>query len=454
MPSLAFAAPSDVAKDAWYSEAVSSFVDKGFLSGDSPFRPGEAATRAEFIELVVRALGGVIHPLPTQQSFDDVEKDSPYFQYFEEAAASGWMKGTGNCLGEHPCNANPNDPINRAEASMILLRAFSLEEIKGAPAFPDSSDGQWYTKAIRTAAGHCMLQGDAATRMVRPGQNMIRAEMVVMLKRLDDNLIYPNCNASQESILQESPNNATKSLSSSSEQRSSSNMQIWSKPKDVICPESVWKCMPWRGGVGQNCGVRDCKIDYTNPALSTCIDPDRNAPITKQECDLSIVDTVNNYNTMVSNLDQMDSQLPYYSGSTSSLLFQLASQYSAQVSLMKIYYDKAINNTLQPSDNSKVNNIIETANALLDRFDTIAGTELKMMQQNNQAPSPTPNYYVPSPTPSPSYSNKIYCEDLKNSLGISGGWKSSQHVKRTGEQLLNAGCITSAEACSSYNVCN
>ena len=187
----AIAAYSDVPAGVWYEEAVEEFVDAGYLDANQPrFRGGETANRAEFVKLVVELNGGILSTPPAVPSFDDVATSAWYYGYMEEAAKEGWVKGDKNCYGSHPCMARPGANINRAEAAALIVRAFGLEATGDAPQFVDNPSGQWYTEDIQTAADSCVLQGDDSTARVRPGDNMNRAEMVVMLHRVDQGLTF------------------------------------------------------------------------------------------------------------------------------------------------------------------------------------------------------------------------------------------------------------------------
>lgn len=185
------AAYSDVPVGVWYEDAVESFVDAGYLdAGQARFRGGDAATRAEFVKLVVELNGGILSTPPAVPSFDDVAPGAWYYGYFEESGKEGWVRGDGNCYGSHPCYARPGANVNRAEAAALIVRSFGLDSMGDAPRFVDNPVGQWYTDVIQTAADHCVLQGDGGTSRVRPGDNMNRAEMVVMLHRVDQGLRY------------------------------------------------------------------------------------------------------------------------------------------------------------------------------------------------------------------------------------------------------------------------
>ncbi len=187
----AIAAYSDVSAGVWYEEAVDAFTDAGYLdASQTKFRGGDQANRAEFVKLIVELNGGILSTPPAVPSFSDVATSAWYYGYMEEAAKEGWVRGDKDCYGTKPCNARPGANINRAEAAALIVRAFSLEATGDAPQFVDNPTGQWYTDAIQTAADSCVLQGDDSTGRVRPSDSMNRAEMVVMLHRVDQGLQY------------------------------------------------------------------------------------------------------------------------------------------------------------------------------------------------------------------------------------------------------------------------
>jgi hypothetical protein len=187
----AIAAYSDVPAGVWFEDAVDAFMDAGYLdSTQARFRGGEPANRAEFVKLVVELNGGILSTPPAVASFNDVPTGAWYYGYFEESGKEGWVRGDGNCYGSSPCYARPGANINRAEAAALIVRSFGLEWTGDAAQFVDNPAGQWYTDVIQTAADHCVLQGDDRSGRVRPSDNMNRAEMVVMLYRVDQGLQY------------------------------------------------------------------------------------------------------------------------------------------------------------------------------------------------------------------------------------------------------------------------
>jgi hypothetical protein len=174
----------DVPIGVWYSQHVTSFFCKGYLESDAAaFRPFDSATRAEMAKLLVKMKGGLSGDVPTHRSFDDADPSAWYYPYLEEAAKRGWMKGYGDCYGEHPCMVRPDQPISRAEAAAMVVRFFQLRALGTASPFVDVPSTAWYMRPVTTAADHCILKGDDRARTIRPEESMNRAEMVTILSR-------------------------------------------------------------------------------------------------------------------------------------------------------------------------------------------------------------------------------------------------------------------------------
>jgi hypothetical protein len=185
---------SDIPPGAWYESAVELFLNEGYLDPAQPrFRGSEKALRAEFVKLIIELNGGILTDTPAQSSFSDVSPGDWFFPYFEEAAREGWVKGDGECLGTRACGVRPRAAMTRAEAAALIRRAFGKKPLGVSPAFKDNPLGSWFTDAVQTAADHCILRGDDASRNVRPGDALNRAEMIMMLSRVDKNKRYPGC---------------------------------------------------------------------------------------------------------------------------------------------------------------------------------------------------------------------------------------------------------------------
>lgn len=177
----------DVPAGVWYEEAVTSMQKKGFLDATSGlFRPTQNATRAEFIKLIVELNGGIINRASKEKSFDDISAGDWYYPYIDEAAQEKWIRGAGDCLGSHPCLVSPNASITRAEAAVLVARAFDLSSNGISGPFPDVPKDAWFSDAMIALAYNCFMVGDDDTHLMRPFSPMNRAEMVVLFHRVDD----------------------------------------------------------------------------------------------------------------------------------------------------------------------------------------------------------------------------------------------------------------------------
>lgn len=181
----------DVPSGAYYEKAAAALQASGALDrNEIRLRPGDLATRAELVKLLVNVNQTPISTT-TYPSFDDVPPTMWYAPYMETAAMMGWVKGDRNCYQvSRPCTARPAGLVNRAEAAALLVRTFGLQRFDLAPPFPDSVPSAWYYDNIQIAADNCVLQGDTFTGTVRPGAFMNRAEMIVMFHRATQNMRY------------------------------------------------------------------------------------------------------------------------------------------------------------------------------------------------------------------------------------------------------------------------
>ncbi len=181
----------DVPPGVWYEEALERLLRRGALDASQPrFHATEPAVRAAFATMLVR-LRSTLTPDPTVPvSFDDTDATAWYHPFVEDAARHGWMLGYGDCYGTRPCFTKPLHTATRAEAAVMVVRTYGLTPLGLAPAFSDVPSAAWYADAVQTAADHCLLQGDAGTSFVAPDRTVNRAEMAVLLDRVERDLRY------------------------------------------------------------------------------------------------------------------------------------------------------------------------------------------------------------------------------------------------------------------------
>lgn len=110
-------------------------------------------------------------------SFTDNDDSMYEFHVFEELSRSGIVRG--NDKGE----ANPLNPITRAEATAMLMRFLGLEnDADTAKRFSDVDESKWYCSVILSAYSHGLVKGDSEDTF-SPQRNITREEFTVMASR-------------------------------------------------------------------------------------------------------------------------------------------------------------------------------------------------------------------------------------------------------------------------------
>ena len=140
---------TDVAKDAWYNDAVSTMANAGILRYKTGLlNPSEKITRAEFFYMLAK-FSNVSYT--GKCTFVDVPVT--YWAYNELTLAQylGWIKGYGGGI------LNPDDTITRAEVAASLNRVLGRTtcKVNDVKKFSDNPTTAWYYKDIVEASiGH------------------------------------------------------------------------------------------------------------------------------------------------------------------------------------------------------------------------------------------------------------------------------------------------------------
>src|SRR6056297_444975 len=113
--------------DDWSTQALQNAVNNGLLNGsDGKIMPKENLTRAQMATIINRAFGAEVKA--DISNFNDVPNEAWFFDEMAKAVHMGTFQGSNN-------NLNPNDPITRQEAFIVISRALKLkiteEEIQG-----------------------------------------------------------------------------------------------------------------------------------------------------------------------------------------------------------------------------------------------------------------------------------------------------------------------------------
>jgi hypothetical protein len=176
---------SDVDSEQWYSSAVGELSSAGIVTGysDGSFQPGNSVTRAEIVVMLSRVLSYLDSDtsMGSSVSFTDVSEGQWYSDEVIELSASGIVNGYSDAT------FRPGNEVTRAEVVVMLSRLLLALDDTGTASssrtFSDVSTGQWYSDAVFELADREIVNGYSDSTF-RPGNNVTRAEIAVMLSRL------------------------------------------------------------------------------------------------------------------------------------------------------------------------------------------------------------------------------------------------------------------------------
>lgn len=167
----------------WADEAIGALYAKGIIQGtsDTTFSPERNVTRADFVVLMVRALG---LKAGYEGSFMDVQPDDYYYEALAIAKKLGIINGL------EDGRFNPRGEISRQDMMVIAARA--LEAVNKLAAegnkedlkrFADASDVAEYAAAqIAALVKEGIVEGDGSS--LYPTSTATRAEAAVLIYRI------------------------------------------------------------------------------------------------------------------------------------------------------------------------------------------------------------------------------------------------------------------------------
>lgn len=167
---------NDLDSVSWAKTAIEYLFDKGVVNGkaDGVYAPDDNVTRAEFIKIIVVAMGisGDIEDTP----FTDVEENEWYAPYIAAAYKGGVV------LGAEDGAFYPNASITREDMATILYRALGVKAQDGASLkFIDANSVSDYAKeAVSFLASKKIING-FEDGSFGPKKNATRAETAVMV---------------------------------------------------------------------------------------------------------------------------------------------------------------------------------------------------------------------------------------------------------------------------------
>lgn len=173
---------SDI-KGHWAEQAMQSFVDRGYLSGDGSgsYAPNEIMTRAQFATVMNRLIGAEEESSEIGR-YVDVPQSAWYYHELAKALAAGFISGTSETT------MSPDAPVTRQQAFTMLAKYLKLDttDLSALSAFSDRDTVADYAKgyvAAMAAAGYVQGFGDGT---LLPEKALTRAEGVAALYKVQD----------------------------------------------------------------------------------------------------------------------------------------------------------------------------------------------------------------------------------------------------------------------------
>lgn len=162
----------------WAEENIKSLASKGIINGfeDGSFKPDKAVTRAEFVTMVVKALGLTS---TSNAEFADVASGSWYESYIKSAVAANLVSGMPDG------SFAPNENIKRQDAILILYRGFEniLESGKAIEFSDKSAISSYALEAADALSASGIVNGDDNLSF-NPHHSTTRAEVAALLERI------------------------------------------------------------------------------------------------------------------------------------------------------------------------------------------------------------------------------------------------------------------------------
>ncbi|MBO7743280.1 S-layer homology domain-containing protein [Paenibacillus sp. MWE-103] len=175
------ALPYDDIRDNYAASAIVNMTKLGFVTGTGPrrFEPDKAITRAEFTTMLERLLG--IRPVSAAiPAFADVPVSAWHYGWVQAAIQLNLVQGAA------PSRFEPNRPVTREEAAVLLARA-AKQSLPPASSVPDGLYGDeariddWALPAVYRLWQRDLMGGDAGG--FRPRDAITRQEAAVLLNR-------------------------------------------------------------------------------------------------------------------------------------------------------------------------------------------------------------------------------------------------------------------------------
>ena len=177
----------DLENYSWAQHEIETLHRYGYITGkgDDSFFPQDTITRAEFITILARTIGGINVEIPNTVNFTDLEPNAYYTDAVNFAAYFGIVQGDGGKF-------RPNDPISRQEIATIITRAYTVTNGLDLTTFnsegilsnyTDRNDvSSWAKNSVAYLIDLGVIRG-VTSDQIAPAKTATRAEAAVMIYR-------------------------------------------------------------------------------------------------------------------------------------------------------------------------------------------------------------------------------------------------------------------------------
>lgn len=174
---------NDVKDNHWAKAEIEKMASRLVIEGkeDGTFSPNEAITRAELVQVLVKALG--LKPVEVNQ-FVDVESGTEYGGYIGTAYSYGIINGTSETTFDCEDFVTRQDAMTMIYRVSMLLDSLDREYITDMTNYVDYKDVSDYAKdAVMWNVKNNIIVGKTDITLV-PHDNVTRAELAAVTNRL------------------------------------------------------------------------------------------------------------------------------------------------------------------------------------------------------------------------------------------------------------------------------
>lgn len=169
---------TDIAEVDWAKDAIKYLYGKSIVSGrpDGRFAPNDNVTRAEFIKMIMLAMG--VEITDSETPFGDVSNDSWYAPYISAAYKAEIL------MGDEDGNCSPEANITRQDMATILFRAIGAVHEDVTVDFSDAANiSEYALNAVSYFTQQGIIQGMGDGRFGAM-ENATRAQTAVIIYRM------------------------------------------------------------------------------------------------------------------------------------------------------------------------------------------------------------------------------------------------------------------------------